>query len=151
MKNRSVLLVPLILLLTACPGPDGEAPEELPLPPAPTAAQGELQGRIGADAAGTGWQVCGFQVDTGEGTCSGVEAPVYTLVLPAGRYHVLAYGPDGAVGAHTASTTCLRDGGVDCSDGALLEVEVVADSRVPAIDVLDFNNVRPEWPEHPSR
>lgn len=151
MKNRSFLLVPLILLLTACPGPDEEAPEELPLPPTPPAAEGTLQGQIGAEGAGSGWQVCGFAVDGGEGTCSEVDGPAYALTLPQGRYQVVAFGPDGKVGAHTASTTCLRDGGVDCSDGALLEVEVVAGASVPAIDVLDFSNARPDWPQRPAQ
>lgn len=151
MKNRSFLLVPLTLLLSACPGPADEVPEELPLPPEPAAAEGELHGRIGMEGAGPGWQVCGFAVDTGQATCSDVDGPGYSLTLPEGRYHVLAFGADQAVGAHTASTTCLRDGGVDCSDGTLLEVEVVADARVPAIDVLDFANARPDWPQQPPR
>lgn len=149
MKNRAYLLLPLTLLLTACPGPDGEAPEELPLPPTPSAAEGELQGRIGVEGAGSGWQVCGFPVDGGEGTCSAIDGPTYALSVPEGRYRVLAFGPDDKVGAHTASTTCLRDGGVDCSDGALLEVEVAAGSIVPAIDVLDFTNARQDWPQRP--
>ena len=151
MKNRAFLLVPLTLLLAGCPGPDEDTREELPLPPEPAVLEGELQGRIGAEGAGAGWQVCGFRVDTGEGTCSGVDGPAYRLSLPEGRYRVLAFGPGGVVGAHTASTTCLRDGGVDCSDGALLEVDVVAGSSVPAIDVLDFDNARPEWPQRPPR
>ena len=151
MKIRAYLLVPLILLLTACPGPDEEAREELPLPPEPPAAEGEIQGRIGAEGAGSGWQVCGFRVDDGEGTCSDLEGTTYSLGLPQGRYHVLAFGPADEVGAHTASTTCLRDGGVDCSDGALLEVEVVGGASVPAIDVLDFDNARPDWPQRPVR
>jgi|GEM_PF-3766429 len=151
MKNRAFLLLPLTLLLAACPGPDEEIVEELPLPPGPTAAEGTLQGRIGADGAGVGWEVCGFRVDTGASACNGVEGPGYTLRLPEGRYHVLAFGPGGVVGAHTASTTCLRDGGVDCSDGSLLEVDVVADSMVPAIDILDFDNARPDWPQRPAR
>lgn len=151
MKTRALLLVPLTLLLSACPGPDEEAREELPLPPEPAAIEGEIQGRIGVAGTGGGWQVCGFRVDGGRGDCAEIDGPGYALRLPEGRYHVLAFGPAGEVGAHTASTTCLRDGGVDCSDGALLEVDVVAGSSVPAIDVLDFANARPDWPQRPSR
>jgi hypothetical protein len=151
MKNRAFLLVPLTLLLSACPGPDEEAREELPLPPAPAAVEGDLQGRVGAEAAGSDWQVCAFRVDGEERACSDVDGPTYTLRLPEGRYQVLAFGPGDQVGAHTASTTCLRDGGVDCSDGTLLEVEVVAGASVPAIDVLDFANARPDWPQRPAR
>ena len=46
-----------------------------------------------------------------------------------------------------------REGLADgvAADGALLEVDVVAGSSVPAIDVLDFTNARPEWPQRPSR
>lgn len=150
MPTRLLLLMPLTLALVAC-GRDDEPAEELPLPPAPEAREGTIEGRIGADGVGPGWRVCAHPVAGGAAHCIEPQAADYRLALPAGQYHVLAYGAQDGMGAHTASTTCLRDAGVDCSDGTLLEVEVNAESVVPAIDILDFDNTRPDWPAAPGR
>lgn len=145
-----LLLIPLTVILAACGGSD-EPAEELPLPPAPLAREGIIEGRVGVDGVGPGWRVCAHPVDGGDAYCIEPQAADYRLSLVAGQYHVLAHGTQGSTGAHTASTTCLRDGGVDCSDGTLLEVEVNAESVMPAIDILDFDNARPEWPDAPAR
>ncbi|MGY6518108.1 MAG: hypothetical protein ACXIUZ_05285 [Lysobacteraceae bacterium] len=149
MRHARLVLLPALLALAACGAPDGEPPEELPLPPDERLRDGEIQGRVGGDASGPGWRACAFPVEGGEPRCAAVEDGRFVLAVPGGRYQVLAYGPGGLVAAHTASTTCLRDGGVDCTDGRLLEVEIAAEATLPSIDVLDFDNRLDDWPDAP--
>lgn len=81
-------------------------------------------------------------LETGEGQ------GVYSLGVPEGVYHVVAYTEDGAfAGGYTAAVPCGLS--VDCIDHSLIPIEVAEGTIVSGIDPADWYAPEGEFPPSP--
>jgi hypothetical protein len=142
------------------------SPSPLPTPSptpsvAPTPASGTITGFLTFPASGWppgGEEVVAFRVDQIQPPVR-VDVPAtqtytpipYSLALPAGVYHVLAYalGSVYAPNLSGAYTPCAGVMSAACTNGTLKSVTVTSGAKVGNIDPSDWYNTQANWPKDP--
>lgn len=119
-------------------------------------AAGSVSGRVVDAQAGANrrYRVCAVTSNNSYTTCTSLPAgqtQFRIADLPAGYYLLVASSigadDDVRIGAHSESTPCLRLGGKACNDGRLTEVPVGWGQDIRDIEVNDFRNRNPDWPD----
>lgn len=94
-------------------------------------------------------RVCALDTDDpGRGYCTltAIDDSTYRLVVPPGRWWLLAWprdtGADGAPARYSEATACLAAGGSGCDDHRLRPVSIVAGEHRNDIDLLDWPDER---------
>ncbi len=131
----------------------------VPLPPMPQAGQpvqGAITGRLSYPSEFIPPErVVAFRLEDGEtyGIDTQMNQGEYTLPLPAGTYHVVAYVRDnegkltGYAGGYTQAVPCGLS--VDCSDHNLIDIVVEQGSVTYAVDPGDFYAPEGAFPPPP--
>ena len=120
--------------------PEAETPATETPTSEPETQTGMVTGALSYPSEGIpAMRVVAFEVNTGQfryvDTASGQNT--YTLELPAGVYHIVAYLLDGSfAGGYTQMVPCGLD--ASCSDHSMIDIQVDAGATVSDIDPGDW-------------
>jgi hypothetical protein len=123
---------------------------------APVHEMGSISGKLGYPADSLPpMRVTAFDVRTGQARYIDTVAgqPTYSLALPFGTYHIVAYSietesfPGGIPGGYTRAVVCGM--APECADHAFVDVVVTSGASLSDINPIDFDAGQGAYPPMP--